>query len=454
MRRDPTPLLLGLGLFLIYTANGRPIGAGDVVPATLLPVALLRGDGPVLDRFEAVLRTSDGRLPGYVEEARGHIVSRYPIGPALIAAPFVLPQLAVLDRLDPDWERDRSRVRPRCAQMGKNAAAAIVALSAVVMLSVLRRIGLRRVALPAAAIVALGSDSAAVAAQAPWQHGPAELCLATAMLLLIGGRSPARLALAGLATALVVVCRPIDLVYAAAVALWVLFHHDRPRRWAFFGPAGAAAVALAGYHLWFFDTLTGGYAAIEQMHPWAHGTRGTWTAPLLEGASGTLFSPSHGLFVYCPWVPLALGMLLWIRFRGERFFLLPQGGGDGSRVGESLSTYLLVSLVPSFVLLAKYSCWWGGHCFGPRFWIDANPIFTVALAAALEWARLRCRPGLLALTAAAAWAVAVQAVGMLCYPSSWHGSPVNADRHHERLWDWSDSELTRCLREGIRPRAW
>ena len=30
-----TPLLLGLGLFLFYLANGRAITAGDVVPATL-----------------------------------------------------------------------------------------------------------------------------------------------------------------------------------------------------------------------------------------------------------------------------------------------------------------------------------------------------------------------------------------------------------------------------------
>lgn len=455
MRRDPTWILLGLGLWLTYTANHRSIGAGDVVPATLLPVSLLRGDGPVLDRFDAVLRTADGRLPGYVEEARGHIVSRYPIGPALIAAPLVAPQLLWLDAVDPGWEHDRSRVRPLAQWMGKNAAAALGALTSVMLWTLLRRQGFGGVALPAVLIVGLGSDAAAVAAQAPWQHGPATLALAAALLGLAPSGSTARRALAGLATAMMVVCRPIDLVYAAALALWVLRHDDRPRRWAYFAAAGLVAIALAAYHLWFFDTLTGGYAAIEKMHPWAHGTRGTWTAPFWEGASGTLFSPSHGLFVYCPWVPLALGGWMLARRRSvEARPASPTIGGAITGADRSLETYLMASLLPSFVLLAKYSCWWGGHCFGPRFWIDANPILTVALAAALRWGVARCRPFLVALAVAAAWSIVLQVLGLLCYPSTWHGSPRNADRHHERLWDWYDSEPTRCLSEGVRPRAW
>jgi hypothetical protein len=113
-----------------------------------------------------------------------------------------------------------------------------------------------------------------------------------------------------------------------------------------------------------------------------------------------------------------------------------------------------MSLAPYFALLATYSCWWGGHSFGPRFWIDAVPLFALALGLGLDWAWTRCRPALALALAAATVSVAVQGIGAWCYPSSWHGSPTNADRHHERLWDWRDSELTRCLKEGPRPRAW
>jgi hypothetical protein len=52
-----------------------------------------------------------------------------------------------------------------------------------------------------------------------------------------------------------------------------------------------------------------------------------------------------------------------------------------------------------------------------------------------------------------AWSIALQAIGAACYPSTWHGRPANADRHHERLWDWRDTEVSRGLKEGVKPRA-
>ena len=44
------------------------------------------------------------------------------------------------------------------------------------------------------------------------------------------------------------------------------------------------------------------------------------------------------------------------------------------------------------------------------------------------------------------WGMGVQAIGAFLYPSGWNAAPADVDIHHERLWDWSDSELTRCLR--------
>jgi hypothetical protein len=446
MRDARAALLVAVGLCLLYLSNGRSQNAGDTIPATYLAVCLVRGDGPVLDRFDHLIRDPDGRLPGFAEDARGHAVSRYPVGPALVAAPLVLPQVLWLDATEPGWESDPNRARLACDRMAKAAAAGIAALAAAVNLLVLRRLGLSlRVAAVAAVSVALGSGDFSTASQALWQHGPAELSIGLALLMLLGPSSSGRLALAGLAAAMAVVCRPIDLVPAVALAAWVLVHHDRRRRWAFVLPAAAAAMILLAYNVYFFNAPAGGYKAIERMHPWAHGTRGTWTAPFLEGAAGTLFSPSHGLFVYAPWVLPALIALPWsMRDRLSR---------------RSPAFWLIGSLAPTFVLLSKYSCWWGGHCFGARFWIDANPAFAVALGLALAWAwdgapARRRWPWRVALAASIACAAAAQAVGFLAYPSTWHGTPTNADRDHARLWDWSDSELTRCLREGPRPPSW
>ncbi|HEX8204181.1 MAG TPA: hypothetical protein VF590_27130, partial [Isosphaeraceae bacterium] len=82
------------------------------------------------------------------------------------------------------------------------------------------------------------------------------------------------------------------------------------------------------------------------------------------------------------------------------------------------------------------------------------PLLAIVLGFGLEWAHARCRPLLGAFAVAIAWSVGLQVIGALCYPSTWHGTPKNADRHHERLWDWRDSEVSRCVRDGIRPRAW
>jgi hypothetical protein len=438
-RRLAASVALGVGLFALYNANGRAIGAGDTVPATYLAVALARGDGPFLDRFAPLLRDPDGRLPGYAEDARGRAVSRYPIGPAILAAPIVAVQVAVLDRLEPGWERG-GRARLHVPRMGKHAASGLAALAVVLLWRWLGRHVRPRAALAATLAAGLGSGLWPVASQALWQHGPAALCLTSAALLLERpGR--ARLAASGGLLALMVACRPVDVVFAGAAAAWVATHQARPGRLAFFLPAGLGAAALAAYHLYYFDTLTGGYAAIERMHPWAHGTRGTFTGSILGGGVGTLLSPSHGLLVYSPWVALALAgpARPEVRARLRRWSLL---------------AWLAAGLAPSFALLATYSCWWGGHCFGPRFWIDATPILAALLAVALDAParRPRLRAGAFALALGAS--VALQAVGFLCYPTSWHRSPTNADRDHARLWDWRDNEVTRGLAEGVRGREW
>src|SRR3954465_14505600 len=101
--------LLGLALVAVYLSNGREIGSYDTIPASLLPLTILRGEGLHLDRYAPLLAEADGRLPAYVKRSRGHVVSRYPVAPALVALPLVAPQVAALDRLRPGWDRGPDR---------------------------------------------------------------------------------------------------------------------------------------------------------------------------------------------------------------------------------------------------------------------------------------------------------------------------------------------------------
>jgi hypothetical protein len=424
---------LGLVLFLVYIANNRELASYDTEPTTLLTYCLLKGDGPYLDRFRPFLEGPGGYLPEFATRSRGHIVSLYPIGPALLAVPLAWPQVLLMDHLRPGWDRVPQTAYKTIKGMVRVAAAAIVALVGVALGRVLRGLGLGRVA-PATVLAAgLGSNLWA-SSLALWQHGPAALALTlTVALLLPRPASPRRLALAGLTTAALVAFRSIDLVFALAILAWLAWHQPRGLAW-FLPVPLVLGGALVAYNLRFFGTIAGGQALLESMHPALHGVPGAWSGDVVGGTLGTLFSPSRGLFLFTPWVALTLALLPAYADRVRPW---------------SLVRWLLWALVPYHLLITKYAVWWAGHCFGPRYWADVIPLFAILLAFCLDWSMSRWRPAALLLTLAILWGVAVQAIGAFLYPSGWNLTPTNVDTHHERLWDWSDTELSRCLIDAL-----
>jgi hypothetical protein len=289
------------------------------------------------------------------------------------------------------------------------------------------------VALPATLAAALGSSLWTVASQSLWQHGPAALALILAVRLLIP--HPAfrlRLLWAGGAAAALVAFRVTDVVFAGAALLYVARHQRRGLAW-FLPPLILIGGALLAYNVWFFGHITGGQAQLELTHTVVHKRSGSWSGDLGAGMAGTLFSPSRGLFVFSPWIALAL---VFVPAVAGKLRPWPQ------------IRYLLWALVPYLILLSKYVAWWGGHCFGPRFWTDAVPLFAILLALGLDWAGAHSRAALFAFAVAIVFSVAVQTLGAWRYTRSWDRLPVDVDQHHERLWDWRDSVLTRCVREG------
>jgi len=151
---------------------------------------------------------------------------------------------------------------------------------------------------------------------------------------------------------------------------------------------------------------------------------------MIDSALGTLASPSCGLFIYTPWVALDVAATSLVASR---------------LASHRLIVWLLLALIPYFLLLSKYAVWWGGHCFGPRYWTDVIPLLAILLAFELDWAVDRSRILTVLHAITIALGIAVQLVGAYCFPSSWNYEPVNVDFRHERLWDWRDNELSRCL---------
>ncbi len=368
--------------------------------------------------------------------SRNHVVSRYAIGGVIVILPMVAIQVAIRDRLRPGWDSNPGWAFLGAQSMAKTSSAIVAALTAIALHRLLRRLGVGRMAVVATLAAGIGSDLWVVASQAPWEHGPAALALTLAMVWLTPRpASRVGLLLGGVATAVMVCCRPIDMVFALAISLRVAFERPRSLAWFLPGPI-VLGTALILYNYWFFNSIKGGLAQLEALHPMLHGVGGTWSGNLVEGMAGTLFSPNRGLFVFCPWIVVALATLPAIAGRLRSWPLGP---------------WLLGALVVNLIVLSKYSVWWGGHSFGPRYWTDAVPIFAVILGFALDWASARRRGVLIHFALTIATAITFQAIGAWCYPSSWNAGPVDIDRRPARVWDWSDTEISRGLREGAHP---
>lgn len=179
-RRRRTTALLFFGLLLVYSVNGREIGAVDTIGNMLLPVALLRGDGLVLNRFASTVRDHY-----WVKQRGDALVSRYPVLPALVALPLSWPQLALLDRVLPRWTSDPLIYWWWLRTIAKNAAALVGALTGVLLYRLLLQLGLAEVALLTTFAAALGSNLWVVGSQAPWLHGTVALFLTLSLLLLV-----------------------------------------------------------------------------------------------------------------------------------------------------------------------------------------------------------------------------------------------------------------------------
>jgi hypothetical protein len=430
-----TSLILAPCLMIIYVANARELGTDDTLPTTLLSLCLTRGDGFSLDRFSPLLREGDQVAP-FVALSHGRIVSCYPAAPALLILPLVVPQVAYLDSSRPHWDRRIVPAMKACQRMAKWSMSALVALAAVILYRFLLRLGVRHGALPAVVAAFLGSDLWTHASQAAWQHGPAALALIAAMALLHPGRVPrCRLLMAGMVTTLLFTSRLMDSIFVAVIVAWIV--RTQPRGLVWFLPAPIlGAGLLLYYNFWHFGTLTGGQARLEEMHPQLHAVSGPWSGSLVEGAVGTLFSPNRGLFVFSPWIALALGVAV-----------MP----DVTRrlASQGLITWLFAAIIPYFLLLSKYSVWWGGHCFGARYWTDVIPLFAIVLAFGLDWIHRHSRALAAFSYLTIAFSIVVHGIGAFSYPSTWNVSPKNVDLHHERLWDWRDTELSRCLTESL-----
>jgi Dolichyl-phosphate-mannose-protein mannosyltransferase len=413
--------LLVLASLLVYNANLREISSADTIATRLLPVALVREQRLTLDRYFR----DDPALPYWVQRVGEHYVSSYPIAPGVLAVPvYLLPILALGDG---SWALING--------LAKLSASLMAALSVLFVYLVARRLAVEPVAVAIALVYAFGTATWSVSSQGLWGHAPAQLFMAVAVYCLLRGADDRRYLLyAGLAAGVMVASRPTTAVVAAALLAYGLVHDGRRGV-----PIGlgflAIALPVALHNLWQFGSLQGGYAKLHATHATYHGVASAWAGSIVQGLAGVLVSPSRGLLVYSP-VLLFAGAGAVLAF--------------GSR-GVPLLRWLAGAAGATVLMLGGFSVWWGGHSFGPRLLADVLPLLALLLLPV--WPRLRGSRSLrVAFGVLLAVSVAVQVVGAFYHPSpravDWNTSPRDVDEAHDRLWDWTDPQILRLLRNG------
>lgn len=396
------PIILFCCFHILYMANYRTIPASDTVPGRYLPISILREADFDLDEFQNLY------VRGFrvnIAYSGSHYVSSYPVGASILATPFYL--FSVLGEVKPN--------RPFILDLEKLAASSIVALSAVILYLSLRRLTTRRLAAGLAIVYALGTSSFSVSSQALWQHGSSQLAIICAIYCIIRGRDePHWIAYAGFPCAFSVVCRPVDLLIAIPMSLYVLVHHRRsfPKYVLFALPAVTFQIL---YNMYYFQNAARTQFQVQKSS--------FWVRTLFEGLPNILLSPGRGLFIYSPVFLFSLVGIILI-WRRREYILL---------------RYLSAGTLATMLMYSKYFGWWGGFTYGPRLLADITPILALCLLPIAPLLK-KSKAALYIFIVLGAFSIAAHANGAFFEDGTWNAS-VDINRHAERNWNWGDNQL-------------
>lgn len=426
-RSDLALALLGVGVLTVYLSNSKRLIQMDTQLATFAAISLIESGDLDVDEFRPVI---DPLLVQTVKGPNGHLYSFYPPGSTLACLPFMFvpvvarmaPSLVLLD------------------VVAKLTAACWTAVAVMLLLAALRRYA------PAGALVAtlafaFGTVAFSSASQDLWQHGPSMAGLALALLLIARDRETAGSALLlGAALGWAVICRAPNLLPVLVLFLFVLVRRRRAAAWAAIG-----ALPFALITVWVNVLATGSPLVFAQAK---HYQMGNFDTPLLGGLGGLLFAPSRGLFVYSPFLLLAL-----IGAAREARSSVARGQG-----GVPLGAIGLVATVPLLLLVATWTEWFGGWSYGYRIIGEGSLLLTPAFAAVVASRPMGLARRALVLTLIG-FSFAVHSLQVYFPDDSWNASHVVRGgvvgvwnlRPSDTQIAWHLRALGRWLRAGEQP---
>ena len=422
-RGSKTAFVVGLALFtaLLATYLTSPIRtSADSRWSIATAMSFIRGDGGDLSAY--MPPSPDYAPVSYALRKHGdHTYTMYPIGASLLAVPAV----ALHVWMNPAFE---AFIRQNVPFRFEMAIASFYGAIAVALFfwMIFANFDDVRIAVATAVIFGLGTSMWSVATRALWQHGPLNLMLILAMLLLLGARRRAALAqYASIPLALSFIMRPTAAIPIAVFSAYVLICY-RPLFVRFMLWGICIAVPWIAFNIWTWGMVVPPYYLPGKGVP--VGDNSTFGEALL----GNLISPARGLFVFSPVLIFAISGF-WLAMR--------------TREGRSLHIAFGFVIALHWILVSHFLNWWGGHSFGPRFMSDVLPFLTYFLAFPLQWCLSAYSPQrtviAVCIAGLAAVSIFIHAQGALRFaPHQWNADP-DIDTHPARLWDWNDLQFVR-----------
>ena len=359
-----------------------------------------------------------------IESANGHLYHMFPPGSSVLSVPYVaLLNLFGISasHLDGSYNLHGERVIQStlaCLLMG--ALAAIFFFTGRLLLppgwSAVLALG-----------GALGTQVWSTASRGLWSDTWGIFLLGYAVLLLLSdaaGRRP--FSPIWLATILswMYFVRPTYAIPIIAVSVYMLIY--RRRRFAAYALTGAA---------WFAAFVAYSQYHFGQWLPFYYRANRLKFDSFSTAFAGNLISPSRGLLVYVP-VLLFVAYLL-VRFARE--LPLPR-----------LAMLALSVIFIHLLVIAGFTPWWGGHCYGPRYTTGLVPWFVLlailGVRALLDWrekhsgerGNSQWRLHLFAGGALLCLSIVLNGLGAASGATvRWNLFPQNVDERPERVWDWS-----------------
>jgi len=375
-------------LFLYLLATRSPVSNSNSDPELTLVVsqAILEQGTIYLDAYQdrlALSRDFAGyRASNTILEQNGHYLNYFPLGPSLVAVPFV----AAMHWLGYDMTRYQDN------DTAQNRLSGLTVVVVMGLLFVLARCYASKwVSLALALVFVLGTGIISTMGTAFWTHN---LSLPIFLLVLwllarheAGYSDTLHPYLIGGLIFLAYICRASAAAFILPLFLYLFLRLERPGRfqkpvrYAFLNHtplldllkvALTSALCLAVYFLWW-RLETGQWFPVyfsvsrfqvERSEP-------------LVALAGLLISPGRGLFVYSPFLLLVLAFSLWLipTLKPYRLLVL---------LGLWLGLHLLI--------IVRAASWWGGASYGPRLLVDVLPAWFLLAVWGWQMGQHRLRP--------------------------------------------------------------